>query len=149
MTTNKTSNSESINKILADIFELKSPEINETRREQIRELIESTINGDKSKTHLAITANLSQDRKGVLVYILTNLRLIKIEIDEKDIQSSSYSLDKIVAVDRKLVDGERAEVTVAFPKNTFGLKYNQAEKNITEFFQNVDQARTKGSSSNG
>lgn len=140
---NTVSNAESVNQIMVDILQLKSSEIAEARHEQIRGLIKATINGDVSKTHVTTTANLSKDRKGVLVYILTNLRLIKIEIDAKEIHSSSFSLDKMIAFDRTLVDGDRAGVKVSFQNGSLGLQYNQTEQKITDFFQQVDQSRVR------
>jgi len=141
-TTHAPPNKESVNQIVTDIFAQKSPEILDSRSDKIRDFVATTINGDVSKSHVVTRANLSKDRKGVLIYVLTNLRIIKIEIDSTDMQSQSFPLSKIISVSRK-TDGDRSEVQVSFENDSFGLRYNQAEATITDFFQKVDQSRVK------
>ena len=135
-----------LDKITDEVFQLDNPVINSSRRSQIREFIESAINGDTPESYLVINSKLSKDRKGVLVYILTNARLLKIDIDDKDIYSSSPSLNAIINIDRKLLEGNRAQVTIYFQNDSFGLKYSADNQKISEFFQKVDQWRIKGKS---
>jgi hypothetical protein len=138
-------NKESLDKIISEVFQLSSPKIKEERRDQVRDFIETTINGDETKKYLVINAGLAKDRLGVLVYVLTNVRLIKIEIDtEQEIKSSSFPLDTIIGVERKLIDGDKAAVEVAFQNGSMGLKYSAKNQTITNFFQEVDQSRAKG-----
>lgn len=143
------SNETQINQIIDEIFRLDSPKINEARRQQIRGFVESTINGDTAQAYLAINASLEKDKKGAIVYVLTNVRLIKIDIDENEIQSSSFPLDTIIGIERKLVDGDRAQVGVSFQNGYFGLRYSADNKKITEFFQKLDQSRSQGKNPNG
>ena len=135
-----------IEQITNEVFALDTPRIDPVRKGQISGFISATINGDADiHAHLVINAGLGENRMGVLVYVLTNVRLIKIEIDDKNVQASSPSLSSIITVDRKLLDGERTSIAITFPNNSvFGLTYPSATQAITDFFQTVDMARTRG-----
>jgi len=135
-----------LNKILDDIFSLTNPAIDKSRRPQISEFINSTINGDVPQENLVINCVLGKDRKGALVYILTNARLVKIEIDATNLSSSSPSLATIVNVDKKIGDGNKAQVTIDFQNDSFGLTYMADNPKINDFFQKVDLARVRGKS---
>ena len=130
-----------LNKILDELFQLNAPVINSSRRPQISEFIKSIINGDTPQNWLVINCRLGKDREGALVYILTNLRLVKVEIDATNIASSTPSLSTIVNIDKKLEDNNRAQVTIDFQTDSFGLKYRADDQKINEFFQKVDLAR--------
>ena len=135
-----------LDEIIKDIFELDSPKINEDRRSQIQNFIKAVVNGDNIQAYLIINANLKQDKEGALVYILTNARLIKIEIaKEKEISSSSFFLNSIISVSRKLNDDDQASIEVIFQNDSFGLTYSSKDQEITDFFQKVDHPRAKGS----
>lgn len=138
-----------LNAILEEIFSLDNPSISQERKGQIYDFVKLTINGDMPKAHLSINANLGNNNRGVIVYILTNIRFIKIDIDTKEIQSFSFSLDTMISVDRKLIDGDRAEINISFQKDSFGLRYAPSDKKIIDFFQKVDQSRRKKDASNG
>jgi hypothetical protein len=133
---------EALNAIIEDIFILDSPKVDESRKKQISQFIVSTVNGDTPVARLVLNANLDENKKGVIVYILTNLRLIKIDIDENDIQSKSFPLGTIIGIERKLVGG-MAEFSVSFQNGSFGLKYSSDDQNITDFFQKIDYTRGK------
>ena len=137
-------NQQLIDQIVGELLGLASPKIQEARQPQIRGFIESTVNGDTIDSYLVINANLGKERKGALIYILTNVRLMKIEIDDKDMQSSSPSLNTIVNIDRKLVEGNRARIAIDFQTVQFGLGYSANNRKITEFFQKVDLSRAQG-----
>ena len=139
MSTNK----DTVDQIVREIYDLKSPIINEARREQLRGFIDTTINGDNAKAYLIITATLSEKKPGILVYVLTNVRLIKIDIGEIEFQSSSYPLNTIIGVERTLIDDDRAAVKVSFQNGSFGLRYASSNQKIKEFFQKVDQSRSR------
>lgn len=136
-------NKDTVDQIVQEICDLKNPIITEARREQLRGFIDTTINGDEAKAHLVINATLSEHKPGALVYVLTNVRLIKIDIGEVEIQSSSYPLDTVIGVERTLIDGDRAAVKVSFQNGSFGLRYASSNQKIKEFFQKVDQARSR------
>lgn len=132
-----------LNKILNEIFELNNPSIDKTRRPQISEFIKSTTNGDVPADYLVINCILRKNRNGALVYILTDLRLLKIEIDEKNISSSSPSLGSIINIDKKLQENNRAHIAIDFQNDHFGLSYAANNQIINDFFQKVDLARTR------
>lgn len=141
-------NQDSLTGIIKEVFSITAPKIDGSRRSSISQLIQTTVNGDVISSYLVISAALGKDRKGILVYILTNLRLIKIEIDEREIQSSSFLLDTMIGIERKLItedSGARATVEVSFQNGSLGLRYAPNQK-ITEFFQKVDQARVPSKS---
>ncbi|MFA6216267.1 MAG: hypothetical protein WDL87_01240 [Candidatus Omnitrophota bacterium] len=137
---------ELLNTILDEIFALTEPTINKSRRSIIGEFIKSTVNGDTPQKYLVINCNFGKDRRGALVYILSNIKLIKIEIDDKNTSSSSLSLSAIINIDKKLQDNNIAEVAIYFQNDSMGLIYAADNKKINDFFQEVDLARAKGES---
>ncbi len=141
------SNTEKLANLMAEILALKSPGIDQQRQEQISSFIQTTVNGDALQQYVTFIANLSKDKQGALVYALTNRRLIRIDIDEKEINSSSHLLGTMTGVNRRLIDGNRMFVEVAFQSGTVGLQYS-GEKKITDFFQAVEQSRV-GAAGNG
>lgn len=134
---------EFLKQIMDEIFKLDKPKIDEARSPQISDFIDSTINGDTINSHLTINADLEENKRGVIVYVLTNKRLIKVDIGTKEVQSASYPLDTITGIERRLMGDDRAQVLILFQNNSFGLRYSPKDKNITEFFQKVDESRGK------
>lgn len=135
-----------LDKIINEIFQLTSPKIDETRRSQVHDFISLAINGDEPKDYLVINAALRENRSGTIVYILTNARLLKIDIDDKEIQSTSPSLDAIINIDKKILEGNRAQTIIYFQNENFGLRYSSASQKINDFFQKVDLSRTRRNS---
>ncbi len=134
---------ENLKAIIDDIFRLNNPIINTARKQQIDNFIISAVNGDNPTAHLIISANLGENNKGVIIYILTDLRLIKIDIDAKEITSSSFPLNTLIGIERKLIDDDLTQFTIAFQNGTFGLRYSQDDHKITNFFQRLTRAETK------
>jgi hypothetical protein len=115
-------------------------------KENIQQFLLKEINSDDLVNYLVIGAALSKDRKGLLVYLLTSTKLVKIEIDQEKIQSLSSYLKEITAVSRTLANdptGNNAKISVEFPQGSFGLQYSTTLKKIDSFFQNVDEAVRK------
>jgi len=129
--------------ILNKIFQLQAPPINSSRRPQISEFIKSIINGDTPREYLVINCNLGKDREGALIYILTNLRLIKIEVDASTFSASTPFLATIINIDKKIGEGMKAQVKIDFQNDSFGLIYAANNQEINEFFQKVDSARVQ------
>jgi len=133
---------EYIRKILDEIFD-KCNEVS-SQREKLFNFIKLTVNGDSPTDYLIINANLSNDEEGIVVYILTNVRLIKMDIGIKSaIQSSSFILDSIINIERKLLDADRMQVRILFPNDAFGLRYPVSDIKASNFFQSLDQARVR------
>jgi len=115
-------------------------------RENIKQFITKEINGDELIAHLAIDATLSKDRDGILVYLLTSAKIVKIEIDKEKVQSFSSYLKEVTGVNRTLLnnpEGNSARIVVEFVQGSFGLRYSSTDKNIDSFFQKVDEAVRK------
>lgn len=136
------SKEETLNTITDDILKLDTPIMGEARKKQINNFIISTVNGDTPTAHLIISANLGDNNRGIIIYILTNIRLIKIDIDTSEVKSVSFPLDTMIGIERKLIDGDLTQFSIAFQNSTFGLRYSQDDQKITDFFQKVDQAGT-------
>lgn len=135
--------------VMEELFKLDSPPIDKNRDVKIRDFVKLTINGDTPQKHLTINAGFGNDKEGAIVYILTNARLIEIDIDAKEVQSSSFFLDKITSVERKLLDGDRAQIKISFTNDSFGLRYENTDQKIADFFQAIDQFRGTKESSHG
>ena len=125
---------------MSEIFALDSPQIADSRKEDIRDFVGSAVNGDDPTAHLVVNAGFREGREGAIAYILTDKRLIKIDIDEKEAQSSSFLLRTIIGIERSM-DGDRAQFNISFQNGSFGLKYPKDNKKIAEFLQQLDQAR--------
>ncbi len=133
-----------INKILQDIFSLNSPAIEKLAENKLLGFIKLTINGDTLKEYFAINANLVNGEEGVVVYIITDTRLIKIDISTKgEAESSSFLLSSIINIQRKLLDNERAETQILFQNDSFGLRYQSSDTKVSNFFQELDSLRVK------
>lgn len=130
-----------INEIIDDIFKLDSPRIDNSRRNQISDFIKSAVNGDTPLDHLAINVNLGENVKGTNVYVLTNLRLIKIDIgnNNHEIQSTSFPLKTIIGIERNLTKDGKIEFAIIFQNGSIGLRYSPEDSKITNFFQRIDQ----------
>jgi hypothetical protein len=133
---------EAINKIIDNIFMLDNPRIDESRRQIITDFVVGAVNGDEPISDLVLNANLNDNIKGVIVYILTNLRLVKIDIDIKEIQSNSFFLNTIIGIERKIID-DYEQFSISFQNGSFGLRYSLKDHNITKFFQQIDQVRSR------
>jgi hypothetical protein len=133
---------ESLETIVAAVYALDNPKIEESRREQIKKFIISTVNGDNPITYLVVNATLRNGHEGAICYILTDKRFIKIDVSDgtaKEVQSASYPLNTLTGVERKLVEGGKEQFDMLFRSASFGLKYSQDDKDIVNFFQKVDQ----------
>lgn len=135
-----TTKQQTLDTIVAEVFQLDSPKINQIRIGQVSEFIASAVNGDTPNAHLVINASVDENNKGAIIYILTNLRLIKIDVAPKEIKSSSFPLNTLIGVDRKLIDSDQIEFSISFQNGAFGLRYSQDLKNITDFFQKIEPA---------
>ena len=117
-------------------------------KEKIQQFLTKEINGDTLKEYLVISATLGKDRSGLLVYILTSAKIIKIEIDKEEVQSYSTYLKEVIGVNRTTSllhsiateSSNDAKVVVEFPQGSFGLRYPASSTKIDSFFQKVDQA---------
>jgi|LauGreDrversion4_2_1035121.scaffolds.fasta_scaffold233372_1 hypothetical protein len=135
-----------LNDIYAEVFKLENPKISikNNRDEEIKEFIKTTINGDSINTHLAINAYLKPKILGVILYILTSVRLIKIEIDKEDgISSTSFFLNTITSIDRKMINKDTFSIDIVFQTTSLGLRYDINNKKITDFFQTIEQSKAK------
>ena len=81
------------------------------------------------------------DNREAVLYIITDLRLIKLDIEPNEIKSSNFGFDSIISVERKLIDGNQAQVRIILQNDSFGLRYPNNEHRITEFFQFLDKVR--------
>lgn len=128
--------------IIDEIFALNAPKIDESRKSQISDFIISTVNGDNPTDSLVLNMNLGDSKKGAVAYILTNARLIIVDIEEKELQSKIIHLNTITSIERKLIDDNRIQFTIFLQNGAaFGLRYSLSAQNITDFFQKVDRPR--------
>lgn len=129
---------ETLDAVVAEIFQLEHPKIDKKREKQIADFIVSAVNGDMPVASLVINASVDKKNKGAIIYLLTNLRLIKVDIAPKEAKSSSYPLNTLIGVERKLINSDEIEFSVSFQNGAFGLRYSSELKNITDFFQKIE-----------
>ena len=130
---------ETLDFIIDEIFELDDPEIGQERWEQIETFINFHLNEADTLAHLVMNGKIDGDKPGAMIYILTRLHLIKIDIGSEYIQSDCLPLSTLIGIGRRLIDNEEIELSMAFLHMSLGLKYSQDLKNITEFFQKIDK----------
>ncbi len=131
-----------INAIIDEIFNLSEPKIDPSRKLLITDFINSAINGDDPNSYLVINANLGENNQGAIIYILTNSRIIKIDIDAKEVKSTSFYLETIAGVERQLLDNDTSRFLIRFQNGlSMGLKYDSTNHRISEFFQKLDQPK--------
>jgi hypothetical protein len=135
-----------IKEILDKVFNLDSPKIDKSREKQISDFLEITINGDEIKESLVINVTFGKDRAGAGIYVLTNVRLIRINVEPTEIKSSDFFLNKI-NIEWKVSDGNRTEIKVSAGTAFINLVYSDQEN--TDFFKKVDQARVAAEGRNG
>lgn len=130
-----------IHSIIDDISKLNNPKFDPSRMSQLTDFIRTTINGDEPVAHLVLNMYLDDQRRGIISYILTDLRLIKIDIDptKNEIESNSFPLNTIIGIERKLIDNDKTQFAISFQNGSIGLRYSPADTKITEFFQKIDQ----------
>ncbi len=131
-----------IKQILKDILEVGGELLKTQDQDKLRNFVTITINGDVPANHLAINTNLSNGKEGVVIYILTNKRLIKIDIGDK-IQSSSFILDSIINIERELLDDDRIQIKILFPNDSFGLRYPATDTQASKLFSEIQQVNIK------
>jgi hypothetical protein len=110
---------------------------------KLEEFLSGEINGDTVVDFLVLSASLGEGRKGILAYVLTTTRVIKIEIDEKDSKSSSPVYLRDVLAVKRVVPGptgsDRAKISVEAGQGSFGLSYPATNQTIDQFFRKVDE----------
>lgn len=117
------------------------PSIDHTKFETF---LQSVLNGDHEvKASIAFGATLGKGGSGIVAYLLTEARLIRIRIDDKGgFDSADIYVTKIVGVNRQVLsqssDGNDAEVKVLTEKGFFGLQYVSGDKDIENFFSQLE-----------
>jgi len=132
---------EAIDTIIDNIFKLDNPKIDDSRKQIITDFVVGAINGDEPVSDLVLNANLDDNTKGVIAYILTNFRLVKIDIDSNEIQAKSFFLNTIIGIERKIIN-DYEQFSISFQNGSFGLRYSLKDQNFTKFFQQIDQVRS-------
>lgn len=80
-----------IDRIIEDIYNLNIPEIEETRKEQIANIIDIAINGDTIEKYLVIDVIIENNKPAIYVYVLTNKRLVVFSVNTTgDINSRPF-----------------------------------------------------------
>lgn len=129
-----------IDKIYREIFDLSSSKIEEVEKKSICEFIDTTVNGDNINSYLVINIGSNVISK-ICTYILTDIRLIQIQIEKTlEISSLTYLLNDIIGIERKLTAPGRATIQIMFKNGLVGLKYPENSYKTTEFFQEVEKS---------
>lgn len=127
-----------IDELITEIFALDDPAVDQSRNQEVREFVTRAINGDDPKKHLVINID-----ETAAIYILTNLRVIKIDIDAKKIWSSSFVLSSVTIQTEKLRDEANMQTRLLFQGNSFGLIYPINDEKALSFFQAIDDLRVR------
>ncbi len=133
--------SEQIQPVLQKFLDLREPPV-PLNKATLEPFLTSVINGDEVVDSIVFPATLREGRKGVLGYILTTTKVIKIEIDEKESKSSPVYLRDVLAVTRTFpgpTGSDRAKVLVEVAQGSFGLSYPVNNQTIDQFFRRVDE----------
>lgn len=136
-----------LNNIVSDA-EKAAAGITQISKEKISQFIATTINGDEYISHVSFRAQLSKDREGLLVYILTSAKVVKIEIDKADTQAFTFYLKDLVGVTRSIANDQSGtnQTIFEFKQGSFGLRYFSDMKWLEDFFSRTEALaeKTKG-----
>lgn len=129
-----------IQEILEDIYNLPNPRLEESRKIQIKTVLDNAINGDSIKEHLSIDVLVNQQTY-IYVYVLTEKRLVVFAISpQNEVNSNSFSLQEMQKVNFNSPEPAKMSVEIVLSNgNSFGLKYSEENKSITSFFRKLDQ----------
>lgn len=134
-----------IDQILKDVLTLYCSVLETLNKETFHNFLYMTINGDDTIDYIAVNANLSKGEQGIVVYIFTNVRLIKIDIGKPNkIQSSIFILDYIINMERELLDDDIIQLKVSFKTSSFGLRYPTSYTKPSDFFSHYIAQEQKG-----
>jgi hypothetical protein len=102
------------------------------------------INGDAlDPTYLVISARVTNEEDGVLVYLISETRLLKFDITSKEI-SFSLKLNDISSITYSREKEKRSIKVSTKDSKDFGLQYDQGDApKIENFFQKLDDLRAK------
>jgi hypothetical protein len=130
-----------IDQIIKDIYNLNIPEIEETRKEQIANIIDIAINGDTIEKYLVIDVIIQNNKPAIYVYVLTNKRLVVFSVNTTgDVNSRPFPLYEIqeVRFSSPKVNKTSVEIILLDDK-LLGLTYLAKNTKATTFFQELDQ----------
>jgi len=92
--------------------------------------------------HKATIHSDGKDIPGIVIYILTNARIIRIRITEKGFDSTDFFLKQINSINRELLTkpdgGNDSIVRIESPNGFIGLQFNDQASAIGEFFSKVE-----------
>jgi len=126
--------------IIEEIFVLSDPKIDRSREQVLKDFIDTAINGDKAESYLVVNADLGNGVDGAIVYILTNLRLIKIDIDSESAELYKFYLRSIMSMENKILPDDHSEFKISFPNGyAFGLRSSGSDKKVSKFLQDMDR----------
>jgi len=135
-----------INSILDKILAQGVPSISEARRADLYSFMQMVINGDTlDSKYLVISARVTSEEDGVLVYLISKTRLLKFDITSK-IVSFSFKLNDISSITYSREDEKRSiNVLINDSKGLgFGLQYDKSDAvEVENFFQKLDDLRAK------
>lgn len=132
---------ELINSIIVKISKESPFNIPTIRKNLIFKLIEETVNGDHIIDSIILSAKISKTIDGILCFILTNTKIIKISLDENNTESSSWKITDLNSIERKIIDGKKAEINLLFSNDGMGLRYPIDNEDLNKFFKKIDLAR--------
>ena len=132
---------EKIKKILDNLFKLEGAE--KLLRPKIEEFTTTVINGDTiEKDHLISTTSATKE-EAFVIFVLTNRRLIKIDIREES-KSTEFLLDKM---NIEWMSGNYEGIRISSSTGSFSIQnIDDADK---LFFKAVGEARLKIEAQNG
>ena len=136
---------ENLQSILNKIYAWEGKAVQSIDRTKFETFLQSVLNGDQEvKASIAFGATLGKGGNGIVAYLLTEARLIRIRIDDKgDFDSADIYITKIVGVNRQLSSSQSneendAKVKVVTDKGFFGLEYVSSDTEIENFFSQVE-----------
>ncbi len=130
-----------IKPILDRAFQIKTPITLD--KGSFSSFVKSVVNGDSVVDFLVLSAALKNGKHGLISFILTNSKLIRISVSgNDDFSSDTAYLNQITGI-QKSAKGGKAKIIVEFSQDSLGLSYPIGDLDIERFFQAVDQEYQK------
>jgi len=128
--------------ILKQILALEGKAVKRIEQPKLEAFLNSVLNGDHLTNSLVLGATIGKDKHGIIVYLLTNIRVIRIRITDDGFDSSDIYLKQVTSINRGLLTqsegGNDAEVRIESAQGIFGLRYRTGKEKIEEFFSSLE-----------
>lgn len=136
------------NNLVQEIFDLDVKTTNQSRLQKIENILDVSLH-EEIRDYFVTDLILLDGSNGIMSLILTDNFIVKIEMDEKEIRSQSFTLRSNTGSKYKIMDdGQNSFVFFFRNHNDIGLAYDDPKEDIDNFVKKFIEQTTKVKSLN-